>query len=157
MTRVGIGVDIHRFVPGRRLVIGGVAIPYVQGLEGHSDADVLAHALGDALLGAAALGDIGHFYPDTDPKFKDMDSMIILREVGEKLRQQGSRIANVDVAIVAQVPKLAPHIPQMQKIVAQNLAISPNQVGIKATTSEWLGFTGRKEGIIAVAVAAVES
>ena len=156
MNRVGIGIDVHQFVEGRPLVIGGVRISHEMGLKGHSDADVLAHAVADALLGAAALGDIGKFYPDTDQKLKGMDSMIIVREVAEKLRALGARIVNVDATVVAQVPRLAPHIPKMQDTLARNLGVAPAQVGIKATTSEWMGFTGRKEGIVTVAVASVE-
>ena len=138
------------------MVIGGVRVPHEMGLKGHSDADVLAHAVADALLGAAALGDIGKFYPDTDLKFKGMDSMVIVREVAEKLRALGARIVNVDATIVAQAPKLAPHIPKMQETMARNLGVAPAQVGIKATTSEHLGFTGRKEGIVTVTVASIE-
>lgn len=156
MNRVGIGIDVHRFAAGRKLIIGGVHIPYELGLEGHSDADVLAHAIADALLGAAALGDIGKFYPDTDMKFKNMDSMIILRDVAERFQKIGAKIANIDAALVAQAPRLSPHIPKMQEIIGQNLGIAPGQVGIKATTSELMGFTGRKEGIVAIAIASVE-
>ncbi len=156
MNRVGIGIDVHAFAKGRRLVIGGVEIPHDQGLEGHSDADVLAHAIADALLGAMALGDIGKFYPDTDMKFKDMDSQIILRDVAAKLRSLGATIANVDATVVAQEPKLAPHIAAMQSTLARNLGLSSTQVGVKATTSEHMGFPGRKEGIVAIAVASVE-
>ena len=156
MNRVGIGIYVHRFAAGRKLIIGGVHIPHELGLEGHSDADVLAHAIADALLGAGALGDIGKFYPDTDMKFKNMDSMIILRDVADKLRKLGATIVNIDAALVAQAPKLSPHIPKMQEIIAKNLGIPPGHVGIKATTSELMGFTGRKEGIVAIAIAAVE-
>jgi len=156
MNRIGIGIDVHRFAPNRKLIMGGVQIPYELGLEGHSDADVLAHAIADALLGAAALGDIGKFYPDTDMKWKDMDSMIILRDVAEKYRQLKAKINNIDCALVAQAPKISPHIPKMQEIIAANLGITPQQVGIKATTSELMGFTGRKEGIVAIAIASVE-
>jgi 2-C-methyl-D-erythritol 2,4-cyclodiphosphate synthase len=156
MNRVGIGIDVHRFAPNRRLVIGGAHIPYEFGLEGHSDADVLAHAIADALLGAAALGDIGKFYPPSDAKWKNMDSMVIVRECADRVRQAGGGINNIDAAIVAEAPKLAPHIPKMQEILARNLGITPSQVGIKATTSELMGFTGRKEGIVAIAIASVE-
>ena len=156
MNRVGIGIDVHRFAPNRKLIIGGVTIPHEFGLEGHSDADVLAHAIADALLGAAALGDIGKFYPDNDMKFKNMDSMIILRDVAAKLGPIAARIMNVDAALVAQVPKLSPHIPKMQEIIAKNLGIASTHIGIKATTSELMGFTGRKEGIVAIAIASVE-
>ena len=156
MNRIGIGIDVHRFAPNRKLIMGGVQIPYELGLEGHSDADVLAHAIADALLGAAALGDIGKFYPDTDMKWKNMDSLIILHDVAEKYRQLKAKINNIDCAIVAQAPKISPHIPKMQEIIAANLGITPQQVGIKATTSELMGFTGRKEGIVAIAIASVE-
>lgn len=156
MNRVGIGIDVHRFAPNRPLIIGGVRIPHELGLEGHSDADVLAHAIADALLGAAALGDIGKFYPDTDMKYKDMNSMIILRDVAEKYRQLKAKINNIDAAIIAQAPKLSPHIPGMQEIIGANLGIPAERVGIKATTSELMGFTGRKEGIVAFAIASVE-
>lgn len=155
MNRVGIGIDVHKFAPQRKLIIGGVQIPYELGLEGHSDADVLAHAIADALLGAVALGDIGKFYPDTDMKWKDLDSMVILRDVAAKFAELQARIVNVDAALVAQVPKLSPHIPQMQQIMARHLQTDPSRIGIKATTSEWMGFTGRKEGIVAVAIASV--
>jgi 2-C-methyl-D-erythritol 2,4-cyclodiphosphate synthase len=156
MNRVGIGIDVHRFAPNRKLIVGGVDIPHELGLEGHSDADVLAHAIADAVLGAAALGDIGKFYPPSDVKFKDMDSMIIVRECAERVRKAGGRINNIDAMIVAQAPKMAPHIPQMQDKLATNLGVQSSQVGIKATTSEHLGFTGRKEGIVVVAIASVE-
>jgi 2-C-methyl-D-erythritol 2,4-cyclodiphosphate synthase len=156
MNRVGIGIDIHQFAPNRKCIIGGVYIPHDVGLLGHSDADVLAHAIADALLGAAALGDIGKFYPDTDMKWKNMDSMIILRDVAEKYRQLKVKINNIDCAIVAQAPKISPHIPKMQEIIAGNLGVTPQQVGIKATTSEAMGFTGRKEGIVAIAMASIE-
>jgi 2-C-methyl-D-erythritol 2,4-cyclodiphosphate synthase len=156
MNRVGIGIDVHRFAEGRKCIIGGVEIPHTHGLEGHSDADVLAHAIADALLGAAALGDIGKFYPPSDTKWKNMDSMVIVRECAERVRKAGGRINNIDAAIVAESPKLSPHIPKMQEVVAKNLGVAPTQVGIKATTSELMGFTGRKEGIVAIAIASVE-
>ena len=156
MNRVGIGIDVHRFATGRKLIIGGVEIPHSQGLEGHSDADVLAHAIADALLGAAALGDIGKFYPPSDMKFKNMDSMVIVRECAERVRKAGGGINNIDAAIVAQEPKLSPHIPAMQHTLARHLGVTPGQIGIKATTSELMGFTGRKEGIVAIAIASVE-
>ncbi len=156
MNRVGIGIDIHRFADGRKLILGGVEIPHTQGLEGHSDADALAHAVADALLGAAALGDIGQYYPPGDPQCKGMDSMIIVRECADRVRAAGGRINNVDVMVIAQVPKLAPHIARMQETVARHLAVAANQVGIKVTTSEHLGFTGRKEGIAAFAVTSIE-
>jgi len=156
MNRVGIGIDVHRFAPNRKLIIGGVEIPHTHGLEGHSDADVLAHAIADSLLGAAALGDIGRFYPPSDAKWKNMDSMVIVRECAERVRKAGGSINNIDAALVAESPKLSPHIPKMQEILAKNLGIAPSQIGIKATTSELMGFTGRKEGIVAIAIASVE-
>jgi 2-C-methyl-D-erythritol 2,4-cyclodiphosphate synthase len=156
MNRVGIGIDVHRFAAGRKLIVGGVQIPHDQGLEGHSDADVLAHAIADALLGAAALGDIGRYYPPSEMKFKNMDSMVIVRECAERVRQAGGRINNIDAAIIAQAPKLSPHIPKMQEILGRNLGVAPSAVGIKATTSELMGFTGRKEGIVVIAIASVE-
>ena len=157
MNRVGIGIDVHRFAAGRKCIIGGVEVPHEVGLEGHSDADVLAHAIADALLGAMALGDIGKYYPPSDMKFKDLDSMVIVRECAERVRKAGGRINNVDAMIIAQAPKLAPHIPKMQQMLGKNLGVAPSQVGVKATTSEHTGFTGRKEGIVVVAVASVES
>jgi 2-C-methyl-D-erythritol 2,4-cyclodiphosphate synthase len=156
MNRVGIGIDVHRFAAGRKCIIGGVEIPHTHGLEGHSDADVLAHAIADALLGAAALGDIGKFYPPSDMKWKNMDSMVIVRECAERVRKAGGRVNNIDAAIVAESPKLSPHIPKMQEVLAKHLGVTPTQVGIKATTSELMGFTGRKEGVVAVAIASVE-
>ena len=156
MNRVGIGIDVHQFAPDRKCIIGGVHIPHDLGLLGHSDADVLTHAIADALLGAAALGDIGKFYPDTDMKWKDMNSLTILRDVAEKYRQLKAKINNIDCAIVAQVPKISPHVPKMQEIIGANLGIMPQQVGIKATTSEAMGFTGRKEGIVAIAMVSIE-
>jgi len=157
MTHVGIGIDMHRFATGRALILGGVNIPHTHGLDGHSDADALAHAVADALLGALALGDIGTFYPPSDMKFKGMDSMIIVRECAERVRQAGGRINNVDAMIVAQQPKLAAYISEMQKVLSRNIGISTAQVGVKATTSEHMGFTGRKEGIVVVAIASVEA
>lgn len=156
MNRVGIGIDVHQFAEGRKLIIGGVDIPHTHGLLGHSDADVLAHAIADALLGAMALGDIGKYYPPSDNKFKGMDSMVIVRECAERVRQAGGRINNVDAMIVAQAPKLAVFIPRMQEILAQHLGVAVTQVGVKATTSEHMGFTGRKEGIAVFAIASVE-
>jgi len=156
MNRVGIGIDVHRLVAGRKCIVGGVEIPHEAGLEGHSDADVLAHAIADALLGAAALGDIGKYYPPTDMKFKNLDSMVIVRECAERLRQAGGRINNVDAVIIAQAPKMAPHIPRMQEILGRNMGVAPTQVGVKATTSEHMGFTGRAEGIVAIAIVSVD-
>ena len=156
MNRVGIGIDVHRFAPDRKCIIGGVHISHPVGLLGHSDADVLAHAIADALLGAVALGDIGKFYPDTDKKWKDMDSMVILRDVAAKYRELKATINNIDAAVIAEAPKLSPHIPQMQTVMAGHLGVRPDQIGIKATTSELMGFTGRKEGVVAIAMVSVE-
>jgi 2-C-methyl-D-erythritol 2,4-cyclodiphosphate synthase len=152
--RIGQGFDVHAFAPGRRLVIGGVAIPHDKGLEGHSDADVLLHAICDALLGAAALGDIGRHFPDSDPAYAGADSRHLLREVKSKLG--GYRIVNVDATILAQAPRMAPHVPQMIANIAFDLGIAPGAVSIKATTTEHLGFIGRAEGIAAQAIALIE-
>ncbi|MGB7650599.1 MAG: 2-C-methyl-D-erythritol 2,4-cyclodiphosphate synthase [Gallionella sp.] len=150
--RIGQGFDVHQLVEGRRLIIGGVAIPYEKGLLGHSDADVLLHAICDALLGAAALGDIGKHFSDTDAQFKNIDSRILLREVLKLVRAQGFRVGNVDATIIAQAPKMAPHIAQMVTHIAADLELQINAVNIKATTTEQLGYTGRGEGIAAQAV-----
>ncbi len=154
--RIGHGYDVHRLVEGRPCIIGGVNIPSDKGLLGHSDADVLAHALADALLGAARLGDIGLHFPDTDPEFKDADSMILLVEVAKLLRDRGFEIIDCDTTIAAQVPKISPYREQMRSNIASALGIDIDHVGVKATTTEGLGFTGRKEGIAAWAVALVE-
>jgi 2-C-methyl-D-erythritol 2,4-cyclodiphosphate synthase len=156
MNRIGLGVDVHQFAAGRKLIIGGVEIPYERGLEGHSDADVLAHAIADALLGAIGEVDIGHLFPNTDPKIKGINSLLILKEVAARVKKAKAKIANVDATIIAQEPKLFPHIAAMKKNLSAALGIKPAFIGIKATTSEWMGFTGRKEGIVAVAVALVE-
>ena len=150
--RIGQGFDVHQLVEGRKLIIGGVEIPHDRGLLGHSDADVLLHAISDALLGAAALGDIGRHFADTDMKFKDVDSRILLREVLHLVREQGFRVGNVDATIIAQAPKMAPHIPQMVAHIAADLRVEKNVVNVKATTTEQLGFSGRGEGIAAQAV-----
>jgi 2-C-methyl-D-erythritol 2,4-cyclodiphosphate synthase len=150
--RVGQGFDVHALVAGRKLVIGGVDIPYEKGLEGHSDADVLLHAVCDALLGAAALGDIGRHFPDTDARYKNTDSRMLLREVSRLVQEIGYRIVNIDATIIAQAPKMAPHIPAMVNNIAADLGLSRAQVNIKATTTEGLGFTGRAEGIAAEAI-----
>ena len=152
--RIGQGFDVHALAAGRRLVIGGVAIPYEKGLQGHSDADVLLHAICDALLGAAALGDIGRHFPDTDPAYAGADSRRLLREVRTKLGSY--RIVNVDATILAQAPRMAPHVPQMIANIASDLAIDPAAVSVKATTTEHLGFIGRVEGIAAQAIALIE-
>lgn len=151
-TRIGSGFDVHAFADGRKLIIGGVDIPHAQGLAGHSDADVLLHAICDALLGAAALGDIGAHFPDTNAAFKNIDSRILLREVGEKIVALGYVVANVDATIIAQAPKMAPHIAAMCANIATDLRIAVTQVNVKATTTEKLGFTGRGEGVAAQAV-----
>jgi 2-C-methyl-D-erythritol 2,4-cyclodiphosphate synthase len=152
--RIGQGFDVHALVAGRRLVIGGVTIPHGKGLEGHSDADVLLHAICDALLGAAALGDIGKHFPDTDAAYAGADSRQLLREVRKKLGKH--RIVNVDATILAQAPRMAPHLPQMIANIAADLGIDPAAVNIKATTTEELGFVGRAEGIAAQAVVLIE-
>lgn len=150
--RVGLGYDVHRLVEDRDLILGGVKIPYEKGLLGHSDADVLLHAIMDALLGAAALGDIGKHFPDTDPAYKGISSIKLLEHVGALLEQENYQIINIDATIVAQRPKMAPHIPQMVKNVAQTLKLEEGQVNIKATTEEGLGFTGTGEGISSQAI-----
>lgn len=153
MYRIGNGFDVHRLTEGRRCIICGVDIPYHLGLLGHSDADVALHALADALLGAAALGDIGHLFPDTDPAFEGADSRVLLRRVAEAVAAKGYRPVNVDVTIMAQAPKMAPHIGQMRANIAADLGIDIGCVSVKATTTERLGFTGRGEGIAAQASA----
>jgi 2-C-methyl-D-erythritol 2,4-cyclodiphosphate synthase len=154
--RIGQGFDAHALIAGRKLVIGGVAIPYEKGLAGHSDADVLIHAVCDALLGAAGLGDIGKHFPDSDPRFKDIDSRKLLREVARLLKERGLKAANVDATIIAQAPKMSPHIPAMRANLAVDLGVAPDAVNVKAKTTEKLGFVGRGEGIAAEAVALVE-
>ncbi len=150
--RIGHGYDVHRLVEGRKLILGGVEIPFEKGLLGHSDADVLLHAVSDALLGAAALGDIGRHFPDTDPAYKDADSKLLLACVVEKIHAKGYRVENVDVTVIAQRPKLMPYIPQMVENIAQILQINPDCVNVKATTEEKLGFTGDGSGISCHAV-----
>jgi len=150
--RIGQGYDVHQLVAGRKLIIGGVEIPYEKGLLGHSDADVLLHAICDALLGAAALGDIGRHFSDADAKFKNIDSRILLREALHLVREQGFRVANVDATIIAQAPKMAPHIFQMVDNIAADLRVEKSAVNVKATTTEKLGFAGRGEGIAAQAI-----
>ena len=157
--RVGNGFDVHAFATGRRLVIGGVDIPYERGLDGHSDADVLLHAICDALLGAAGLGDIGRHFPDTDPRWKGADSRSLLRHVQSLLAERGWRVGNVDATIIAQAPRMAPHVAAMVAHIAADLALDleadPGAVNVKATTTERLGFTGRGEGVAAQAVASI--
>ena len=151
--RIGHGYDVHQLVVGRKLIIGGVEIAYEKGLLGHSDADVLLHAICDALLGAAALGDIGKHFADTDVQFKNIDSRILLREVARLLNVAGFRVGNVDATIIAQAPKMAPHISKMVENIAADLGVAVNAINVKATTTEKLGFAGRGEGIAAEAVA----
>ena len=152
MFRIGIGFDAHRLAKGRPLIIGGVKIPYDLGLSGHSDADVLIHAIIDAILGALAMGDIGTHFPDNDPAYKDIDSTILLRKVMELVKKEGYRINNLDNTIVAEMPKLAPHIPGMKERLSNVLEILPGQINIKATTTEGMGFCGRGEGISAISI-----
>ena len=154
--RIGHGYDVHRLVPGRDLILGGVKIDYPLGLEGHSDADVLLHAVMDALLGAAALRDIGYHFPDTDMRYKGADSRMLLRCVGEKLAAAGYRVGNIDVTMIAQRPKLKEHIPRMAANIAEDLGIEPSRVNVKATTEEHLGFTGSGEGMSCHAVCLLE-
>ncbi|GMU70816.1 MAG: 2-C-methyl-D-erythritol 2,4-cyclodiphosphate synthase [Burkholderiales bacterium] len=149
--RIGTGFDVHALVPGRRLVLGGVTIPFDKGLDGHSDADVLVHAIGDALLGALALGDLGRHFPDSDPRFKGADSRALLRHIVALMRERGFRVGNVDATVVAQAPRLAPHVEAMRANLAADLGCAADDVGVKATTTERLGFTGRGEGIAAMA------
>lgn len=156
MTRFGMGYDVHRLVAGRKLIIGGVEIPHTLGLLGHSDADVLLHAIADALLGAAALGDIGRHFPDTDPRYEGADSLELLAHVMTLLREQGYVVGNVDATIVAQRPKMKDYIPAMQANIARVLDTELTQINVKATTEEKLGFTGTEQGISAYAVAGIE-
>lgn len=155
--RIGHGYDVHRLVEGRRCIIGGVDIPHETGLLGHSDADVLIHAVMDALLGAAAMGDIGRLFPDTDPQFAGADSVLLLRNVGERLAAAGWKLGNIDATVIAQAPRMAPHIETMRKNIADALGIGMGQVNVKATTEEHLGFTGAKEGIAAHAVCVIDA
>ena len=154
--RIGHGYDVHRLVEGRPLILGGVTIPYEKGLLGHSDADVLLHAVSDALLGAAGLGDIGKHFPDTDPQYKGADSMELLRVVVSRVTEKGYRISNIDVTMIAQKPKLRPHIEAMEQNIAAAVGIAPDRVNVKATTEEQLGFTGTGEGMRCHAVCLLE-
>jgi 2-C-methyl-D-erythritol 2,4-cyclodiphosphate synthase len=156
MIRCGIGYDVHRLAKGRKLILGGIEITHSHGLEGHSDADVLSHAIADALLGAIAAGDIGQHFPNTDESIRGMSSIEILRRVAALLNQNQARATNVDATIIAEAPKIAPHIPAMRKIIAQAIAVDESRVAIKATTNERLGAIGRGEGIAAMAIATVE-
>lgn len=154
--RIGHGYDVHRLVEGRRCIIGGVDIPFELGLDGHSDADVLTHAVMDALLGALALGDIGKYFPDTDPAYKGADSLALLRHVSELIREKGWQVGNIDATVLAQAPKLAPHIVQMRERLAAAMECDVDRVSVKATTEEKLGFTGAKQGIAAHCVCLLE-
>ena len=155
--RIGHGYDVHRLVPDRELILGGVHIPYEKGLWGHSDADVLTHAVMDALLGAAGLGDIGRHFPDTDPQYKGISSLKLLSHVAEKLHLAGYRVGNIDVTVIAQAPKLKDFIPQMQKNLADTLGVEENKINVKATTEEHLGFTGDGSGIACHSVCLIEN
>jgi len=154
--RIGVGYDAHRLVKGRKLILGGVEIPFVKGLEGHSDADVLCHAIGDAVLGAAGLGDLGQHYPNTDPRWRGVSSLFFLQDITAKLRDAGYRIVNVDSTVLIEAPRLAPHLRRMRETMAEALEIEVDQIAVKATTTEGLGFTGRGEGIAAHAVVLIE-
>jgi 2-C-methyl-D-erythritol 2,4-cyclodiphosphate synthase len=156
VVHVGIGYDAHRLVEGRKLVLGGVELPHPKGLEGHSDADVLMHAVCDAIFGALGEGDIGHFFPNTDPRWKNAPSKLFLQEAARQVGFHDGKIVNVDATIIAQQPRLAPHIHAMKLHLSQALGLNPRRIGIKATTNEQLGFVGREEGIAAMAVAAVD-
>ena len=156
MMRIGHGYDVHKFAEGRRLILGGVDIPYEKGLLGHSDADVLLHAIADSLLGAAALGDIGKLFPDNDEKYKDADSLMLLRQVGIHLRTAGYSISNIDATVIAQAPKLAPHVRLMRVNIARALSLDVSCISVKATTEEGLGFTGEGLGIAAHAVCLIQ-
>jgi len=157
VMRIGQGYDVHPLVTGRKLILGGVTIPHAKGLDGHSDADALIHAVCDACLGAAALGDIGKHFPDTEDQYKNIDSRVLLRRVRQALEAAGWTVVNVDATIIAQAPRLAPHIPAMVSNIAADLGIAPTTVNVKATTTERLGFIGREEGIAAQAVVLLES
>lgn len=154
--RIGTGFDVHKFAENRKLILGGVDIPYEFGLAGHSDADVLCHAIADSLLGCLALGDIGKFFPDTDDKYKGMDSLVLLKEVYDKIKEKGYVLVNIDSTIMCQKPKLAPHIDAMRENLSKVLDADIGQIGVKATTTEKLGFTGRAEGIAVMASALIE-
>ncbi len=156
MYRIGNGYDVHRLVEGRKLILGGVEIPHPRGLEGYSDADALLHALCDALLGACGAGDLGKHFPDTDPQWKDVSSLLLLQKVGAIVGERGYQVANADCTIVAQQPKLAPHMDAMKANIAHALNLETHRINIKATTTETLGFTGREEGIAAMAVALLQ-
>ncbi len=156
MVHVGIGYDVHALVAGRRLVLGGVDIPHTKGLDGHSDADALMHAICDAILGAMGEPDIGHFFPNTDERWRGVPSRVFLEEAARQLKQRGGSLVNIDATIIAQAPKVYPHVAQMKVNIASALGMPPNKVGIKATTNELMGFIGREEGIAAMAVASLD-
>jgi len=156
MVHVGIGYDVHALVAGRKLILGGVEIPHTKGLDGHSDADALMHAICDAILGALGETDIGHFFPNTDARWKNAPSTVFLEEAARQVSKRGGKIVNVDATLIAQAPKIFPHIAAMKKNIAAALGVSEKQVGVKATTNERLGFAGREEGIAAMAVAGVD-
>lgn len=151
--RIGIGYDVHPFAEDRPLILGGVKLPFDKGLAGHSDADVLLHAIADAILGAAAMGDIGQHFPDTNPDYANFSSLLLLKDVAAKVRKQGFRILNVDATLVLERPKIAPHVERMRKNISQSLGVPVQRISVKATTSEQLGFVGRQEGVAAQAVA----
>ena len=157
MYRIGNGYDVHRLIKGRKLILGGVDIPHGLGLDGHSDADVLCHALCDSLLGASGAGDLGKYFPDTDNKWKGVSSLVLLEKSGELVAERGFQISNIDTTIVAQQPKIGPHIESMTTNISETLKVDPTQINIKATTTERLGFTGREEGIAAYAVALLQT
>ena len=156
MVHVGIGYDVHALVAGRKLVLGGVEIPHTKGLDGHSDADALMHAICDAVLGAIGEEDIGHFFPNTDPRWKGVPSKVFLEEAARQVAKRKGRIVNVDASVIAQEPKIYPHIAEMKKRIAAALGVSERKIGVKATTNEKMGFVGREEGIAAMAVASVD-
>lgn len=153
--RIGQGYDVHRIVPGRKLILGGVEIPWDRGLLGHSDADVLTHAVMDALCGAAGLGDIGKLFPDTDPRYRDISSLTLLEEVARRVAEQGYSVGNIDATLIAQAPKVGPYREEMAGRIAAALGLRPEQINVKASTEEGLGFTGREEGMAALAAALV--
>lgn len=156
MVHVGIGYDVHALVAGRRLVLGGVYIPHTKGLDGHSDADALMHAICDAILGAMGESDIGHFFPNTDERWRGVPSRVFLEEAARQLKSRDGRLVNIDSTLIAQAPKVYPHVAQMKENIASALGITPKQVGVKATTNELMGFIGREEGIAAMAVASID-
>lgn len=156
MVHVGIGYDVHALVDGRKLILGGVEIPHSKGLDGHSDADALMHAICDAVLGALGEEDIGHFFPNTEPRWKDAPSRVFLEEAARQVAARNGRIVNVDATLIAQQPKLYPHVAEMKQRIAVALGVTPKQIGVKATTNEGMGFVGREEGIAAMAVASVD-